>query len=136
MWKRISKVNETLLDLIIGSILYGAVFEVIGLIVVENKVSYSLGIALGTGVSVFCAWSMFHSLNVCLDMDSRQASISMVIRSILRLMVMLVASWVAIKWAWISFPGTIIGMFGLKMAAHFNMYTNVYITKKICKKGG
>lgn len=133
---KLKNTNETLLDLVIGSLLYGLVFLLIGLIFVENKLSFSLGVILGTGVSVFAACSMYHSLNVCLDMTSRQASVSMTLRSIGRLMVMLVAAWLSIKSSYVSFPGTIVGMFGLKMAAHLHMYTNVYITKKIIKKGG
>lgn len=42
----INKDNETLFDLIFGCIVYSIVFEVIGLLVVENKGSYSMGLCL------------------------------------------------------------------------------------------
>ena len=52
-WRRwINKDNETLFDLIFGCIVYSIVFEAIGLLVVENKGSYSLGLLLGTAVAI------------------------------------------------------------------------------------
>ena len=129
-------VNETLVDLIIGSLLYSALFEVIGIIFVESRLQYTLGLVLGTGVSVFCAWSIYHSLNECLDMSRKKASVSMTLRSLLRMLIMLLAAFLGLKCDQISFPAIIIGMIGLKMAAHLHIYTNVYITQKIRKKGG
>ena len=59
----------------------------------------------------------------------------MTVRSMLRLLVMLVAALAGIKCKAISFPGVIIGILGLKISAHLHMYTNLYITKKIRRKG-
>lgn len=59
-WRRwINKDNETLFDLIFGCIVYSIVFEVIGLLVVENKGSYSMGLLLGTAVAVGLSVSMY-----------------------------------------------------------------------------
>ncbi len=136
-WKKwIEGINETLLDLWIGTIVYSLIFEIIGLIVVENKGSYSLGLWIGTAVAVFLAWNMYRSLEICLDMERKSATISMTVRSVLRMLVMLAVAWIALKSQQISLPGVIIGLIGLKMAAHFHVYTNVYITKKIRRKGG
>ena len=68
-WRRwINKDNETLFDLIFGCIVYSIVFEAIGLLVVENKGSYSLGLLLGTAVAIGLRVSMYKSLNNCLVM--------------------------------------------------------------------
>lgn len=133
--KWIKGINETLLDLLLGSLLYSLFFEIIGLLFVENKLSYSAGLFLGTIVSLFMAWSMYRSLDACLDMERRTSTRSMIIRSLLRMLVMLAVLWVGLKTTFVSFAGVVIGMIGLKMAAHFHMYTNVYITKKILRKG-
>ena len=62
-WGRwINKDNETLFDLIFGCIVYSIVFEVIGLLVVENKGSYSMGLLLGTAVAVGLSVSMYNCL--------------------------------------------------------------------------
>ena len=68
-------------------------------------------------------------------MDRGAASRTSVLYSFLRLIVMFVAAWLGLKFSQISFPGVVIGMIGLKISAHMHVYTNVYITKKIRRKG-
>lgn len=50
-------------------------------------------------------------------------------------MVILLAAWIGMRSGYFSFPGIIIGILGLKISAYFHAYTNVYITKKLYKKG-
>ena len=135
-WGRwINKDNETLFDLIFGCIVYSIVFEVIGLLVVENKGSYSLGLLLGTAVAIGLSVSMYKSLNRCLVMTEHQARRNMVFSTLLRAVVILLAAWIGMRSGYFSFPGIIIGILGLKISAYFHAYTNVYITKKLYKKG-
>lgn len=135
-WRRwINKDNETLFDLIFGCIVYSIVFEAIGLLVVENKGSYSLGLLLGTAVAIGLSVSMYKSLNNCLVMTEHQARRNMVFSTLLRTVVILLAAWIGMRSGYFSFPGIIIGILGLKISAYFHAYTNVYITKKLYKKG-
>lgn len=135
-WRRwINKDNETLFDLIFGCIVYSIVFEAIGLLVVENKGSYSLGLLLGTAVAIGLSVSMYKSLNNCLVMTEHQARRNMVFSTLLRAVVILLAAWIGMRSGYFSFPGLIIGILGLKISAYFHAYTNVYITKKLYKKG-
>lgn len=135
-WGRwINKDNETLFDLIFGCIVYSIVFEAIGLLVVENKGSYSLGLLLGTAVAIGLSVSMYKSLNNCLVMTEHQARRNMVFSTLLRAVVILLAAWIGMRSGYFSFPGIIIGILGLKISAYFHAYTNVYITKKLYKKG-
>lgn len=135
-WRRwINKDNETLFDLIFGCIVYSIVFEAIGLLVVENKGSYSLGLLLGTAVAIGLSVSMYKSLNNCLVMTEHQARRNMVYSTLLRAVVILLAAWIGMRSGYFSFPGIIIGILGLKISAYFHAYTNVYITKKLYKKG-
>ena len=135
-WRRwINKDNETLFDLIFGCIVYSIVFEAIGLLVVENKGSYSLGLLLGTAVAIGLSVSMYKSLNNCLVMTEHQARRNMVFSTLLRAVVILLAAWIGMRSGYFSFPGIIIGSLGLKISAYFHEYTNVYITKKLYKKG-
>ncbi len=133
--KWINKDNETLFDLIFGCIVYSIVFEAIGLLVVENKGSYSLGLLLGTAVAIGLSVSMYKSLNNCLVMTEHQARRNMVFSTLLRAVVILLAAWIGMRSGYFSFPGIIIGILGLKISAYFHAYTNVYITKKLYKKG-
>ena len=135
-WRRwINKDNETLFDLIFGCIVYSIVFEAIGLLVVENKGSYSLGLLLGTAVAIGLSVSMYKSMNNCLVMTEHQARRNMVFSTLLRAVVILLAAWIGMRSGYFSFPGIIIGILGLKISAYFHAYTNVYITKKLYKKG-
>ena len=135
-WRRwINKDNETLFDLIFGCIVYSIVFEAIGLLVVENKGSYSLGLLLGTAVAIGLSVSMYKSLNNCLVMTEHQARRNMVFSTLLRAVVILLAAWIGMRSGYFSFPGIIIGILGLKISAYFHAYTNVYITKKLYNKG-
>ena len=135
-WRRwINKDNETLFDLIFGCIVYSIVFEAIGLLVVENKGSYSLGLLLGTAVAIGLSVSMYKSLNNCLVMTEHQARRNMVFSTLLRAVVILLAAWIGMRSGYFSFPGIIIGILGLKISAYFHAYSNVYITKKLYKKG-
>lgn len=135
-WRRwINKDNETLFDLIFGCIVYSIVFEAIGLLVVENKGSYSLGLLLGTAVAIGLSVSMYKSLNNCLVMTEHQARRNMVFSTLLRAVVILLVAWIGMRSGYFSFPGIIIGILGLKISAYFHAYTNVYITKKLYKKG-
>lgn len=135
-WRRwINKDNETLFDLIFGCIVYSIVFEAIGLLVVENKGSYSLGLLLGTAVAIGLSVSMYKSLNNCLVMTEHQARRNMVFSTLLRAVVILLAAWIGMRSGYFSFPGIIIGILGLKISAYFHAYTNVYITRKLYKKG-
>ena len=135
-WRRwINKDNETLFDLIFGCIVYSIVFEAIGLLVVENKGSYSLGLLLGTAVAIGLSMSMYKSLNNSLVMTEHQARRNMVFSTLLRAVVILLAAWIGMRSGYFSFPGIIIGILGLKISAYFHAYTNVYITKKLYKKG-
>ena len=135
-WRRwINKDNETLFDLIFGCIVYSIVFEAIGLLVVENKGSYSLGLLLGTAVAIGLSVSMYKSLNNCLVMTEHQARRNMVFSTLLRAVVILLAAWIGMRSGYFSFPGIIIGILVLKISAYFHAYTNVYITKKLYKKG-
>lgn len=135
-WGRwINKDNETLFDLIFGCIVYSIIFEGIGLLVVESKGSYSLGLLLGTAVAIGLSVSMYRSLNRCLAMTEHQARRNMVFGTLFRAVVILLAAWVGMRSGYFSFPGIIIGILGLKISAYLHVYTNVYITKKLYKKG-
>ncbi|MCD8018877.1 MAG: ATP synthase subunit I [Clostridiales bacterium] len=133
--KWLEETNETLLDLIFGCLVYSLVFEIAGLLLVSNKGSYSLGLLLGTIVAVGMSVSMERGLERCLNMDEIKGQRFMTLRSILRSVVMLVAAWVGMRFDQISFPGVIVGILGLKISAYLHMYTNLYITKKLKRKG-
>ena len=135
MKRQISGAVETVVDLWIGIILYFILFEIIGLIFVENRLPYTIGLLIGCSVGAFMAWNMFTSIDNALDMPEDDAVKYMRKRSVFRWLVMLVAAFAGMRFAILSFPAILIGILGLKIAAFCQPYTNLYITKKLRKEG-
>lgn len=126
--------NETLFDLIFGCVAYSIVVEIFGLILAPEKLYFTAGLLFGTVVAIALSISMYNKLNNCLHLTPKQAERSMIFGTLLRAVVILLAVWIGLKVRFISFPGVVIGILGLKVAAYLHAYTNVYITKKL-KKG-
>lgn len=135
MIKWMKEANETLVDLVIGCVVHSIFFFVIGLIFVPERFHFSLGIGMGTLVAIGCAINMASGLENILSMDEYSARRTSIAYSIFRMIVMLVVAYVGIRISKACFFGVCVGMIGLKTAAHLHVYTNVYITKKIRRKG-
>lgn len=131
----IQQADETLLDLIFGCIVYCILVEIMGLILAKERIPFTIGLILGLGVAIWMCISMYKGLDACLSMQPGQAEKGMKIRAIKRWIVMFVAAWTGLRFHAISFAGVVIGLFSLKISAHIHVYTNLYITKKIRKKG-
>lgn len=133
--KWIRETNETLLDLIFGSLIWSLLAWIVGLFIVSDRLSYTIGIALGTVVAVGMSVSMAKGLEKCLHMTRARGQWGMTVRSILRWLIMLAAVAAGLKFDRISFPGVILGIIGLKLAALLHVYTNIYITKRLKGEG-
>ncbi len=133
--KWIGEVNETLLDLLIGCVVCGLVFWLVGLLFVPGKFHYSLGLMMGTMVAMGCAVNMASGISRILEMEESAAARSGVAYAVIRTLVMLAVSFVGIKISKMCFAGVVAGLFTLKISAHIHVYVNVYITKKIRRKG-
>lgn len=130
-----NKAIWTVVDVWIGLIIYFIIFEIIGLIFVENRIPYTVGLLIGCVTAGFLIWNMFVSIDAALDMTEADATKYTKKKSLFRMLVMLVVACVGMRVYWVSFPAVIIGLLGLKLSAFFQPYTNLYITKRILKKG-
>ena len=133
--KWIRETNETLLDLIFGSLIWSLLAWIVGLFIVSDRLSYTIGIALGTVVAVGMSVSMAKGLEKCLHMTRARGQWGMTVRSILRWLIMLAAVAAGLKFDRVSFPGVILCIIGLKLAALLHVYTNTYITKRLKGEG-
>lgn len=70
-WKR------TLLELLAGIVLWGMIFEIIGIIFVKDRVFHSIGMGLGVLIALAMAVHMAFSLNSALDWDEEAAKHSL-----------------------------------------------------------
>lgn len=115
-----NKAIWTVLDLWIGLGIYFVIFEIIGLIFVENRIPYTIGLLLGCLSAAFLTWNMFVTIDQALDMPENDAKKYTQKKSFFRGLVMLVMAFAGMRVSWISFPAIITGMLGLKISAFFS----------------
>ena len=126
-WKR------TLIELLTGSVLAGIVFELIGLIFVQDKLSHSIGMLIGIFIALAMATHMAVSLNSALDWDEEHAK-----RSIWKSYMVRYIS-VAICIGLIAYfrIGNVIscffGIMSLKASAYLQPYLHRFVNKYILK---
>lgn len=126
--------NPTVRDLLMGALLYGIIVEIIGLIFVENRWSYSIGILVGYICVVYMVCHMYLVLEKALDMDKDSASKYSLRNSILRYVIVAVVLALAAWIPQVSAVATVIMLFGMKISACLQPLINKYITSKIFKE--
>ncbi len=130
----LKRLDPTVRDLLIGALLYGIIVEIAGLILVENRLNYTLGILVGYISVVFLICHMYLTLEKALDMDHDAATKYGLRNSILRYVIMFAILVVAILAPQISVIAVIIMIFGMKISAFLQPLINKYITSKIFKE--
>lgn len=131
--KRLKAMNETLLDLVIGILIFGVAVGILGMIITKGNFCYLLGVLIGVCVSIGISFHMLYSIDGALDMDPKTANRYMMKRALVRFLVMAVTAVIAIKIHFLCFLGAVIALMGIKVAALMQRFTNYYITKKIIK---
>lgn len=129
--KKLKSMNETLLDLIIGIIIYGVLVGVLGMITSKGNLFFLLGVVAGTIVAIGLMFHMLYSIDGVLDMDPKTANTYMMKRAFLRFLIMAVTAVIAIKIHFLCFLGVILALMGIKISALMQRFINRYITKKI-----
>lgn len=130
------KINRTVVDLIIGMIICSLCFEIIGIIVVDNKLKYTFGLWLGTFVETLFVVHMYKTLNLAVTMDADNARKYIQKMSLLRALLSLIIVGLSMYFSVVSYISVVIGMLGLKLSSFIQPLVNKYITIKILKEGG
>lgn len=130
----LKRLDPTVRDLLIGALLYGIIVEIAGLMLVEARLNYTLGILVGYISVVFLICHMYLTLEKALDMESKAAIKYGLRNSILRYVIMFAILVVAILAPQISVIAVIIMIFGMKISAFLQPLINKYITSKIFKE--
>ncbi len=132
-WKR------TLTELLAGSVLSGIVFELIGLIFVKDKLSHSIGMAIGILIALAMAAHMAFSLNDALDWDEENAKKAIWKSYLLRYLSVAICIGLIAYFRIGDVISCFIGIMSLKAAAylqpHLHRFVNKYILK-IEEEGG
>lgn len=129
------RLEPTVRDLLIGALLYGIIVEGIGLLIVENRGSYSLGILAGYLCVACMICHMYLTLEKALDMDPESATKYGRRNSLLRYVTMFAVLVAAMLIPGISVIAVIIMILGMKISAFLQPQIHKYITSKIFKEG-
>lgn len=129
-----SRLDPTVRDLLTGALLYGVIVEIIGLILVENRLRYSLGLLVGYICVVGIVCHMYLTLEKALDMDPDSASKYGLRNSILRYVCVFAILVAVMLIPQISMIAVIIMILGIKISAFLQPQINKYITSKIFKE--
>ena len=73
MIRKMDSLRRTVLELLLGIVLWGILFELGGLLIVKDRISYSIGMLCGVLIAVGMAIHMAYNLNNALDWDEENA---------------------------------------------------------------
>ncbi len=132
-WKR------TLLELLAGIVLWGMIFEIIGIIFVKDKLSHSIGMLLGVLIALAMAAHMAFSLNSALDWDEEHAKRSIWKSYMLRYTAVALCIGLIAYFGIGNVISCFFGIMTLKAAAYLQPYLHRFCNKyllKIEEEGG
>lgn len=129
--RKLSELNETLLDLVTGTILFDAVMGILGMIVTKGHLFYLLGIGAGMVEAVIFCFLMLYFIDGALDMEPKSANSYILKGTMIRYAVMLITGIIAIKLHIYCFVGVVLALLGIKVSAFMQPFVNLYITKKM-----
>lgn len=114
--------TRTLLELYVGIILSSIVMLGVGIIFARPMWMYAVGIALGTGATMFQLYNMFDTIDRALSAGEGKSQSYMTIKSTLRLLVsggvLIGAYFIGLT----AFVGAVLGLFSLKISALLNPF--------------
>lgn len=115
--------KKTLKRLLLGILVYAVPFTIAGVLLVNNSVSYVIGLVIGCILSAFIAIHLYKSLDYCLDLDPESAEKAMKKKTMIRFFIMLLAVGTSFCFPKVIDPiGLFIGMMGLKISAYFQPF--------------
>lgn len=129
-----NRLDPTVRDLLTGALLYGIIVEIIGLIFVEERLRYSLGILVGYICVVGIICHMYWILEKALDMDPDSASKYSLRNSLLRYVCIFAVLVAAMLIPQVSLIAVVIMLLGIKISAYMQPIIYKYITSKIFKE--
>ena len=132
-WKR------TLLELLAGIVLFGILFECIGLVFVKGRLAHSVGMFLGILIALGMGTHMAYSISNALDWDEAHAKTAMWKSYMIRYIAVALAMGIIAYFQIGNIISCFCGIMSLKAAAylqpHLHRFVNKYILK-IEEEGG
>lgn len=130
------EIKRTILELLTGMVLYTVLICIVGCFLVDNKLSFILGVLYGAICSAIMIFHMYYTLNISLEMEPEAAEKREKGMIALRLVIMGVALAIGFFLAdTFNTIGVILGILGLKISVYLQLIFHNYIFKNK-EKGG
>lgn len=118
MIKKISSINSALPGLLLGIVLFGAVSQLVGIFLVTEKASYSIGLWIGVLTAIFMAFHMAFSLNSAVDRDAKGAQAVATRQNIIRYLIVVLILGILMMTNIGNPIAAFVGVMGLKISAY------------------
>lgn len=122
-----TKPNETLVELWIGSVAFACVVILASIWFVKEKVPFALGLGLGCLMSCYLAYHMARNIEKALDLEAGAERI-MRVSALLRYGLVILVLIVSYYMPYTNPIATFIGLMGLKVAAYLQPFTHKIIS--------
>ncbi len=125
MKEKITKINRTLFELVVGILIYGVVCQLF-VFFVKDKMSYNIGLWIGILTALLSACHMWWTLDRALDLEEKAATKKMSTNNLIRYFVIAVILTLVGVTGVGNILAAFLGIMGLKASAYMHI-----ITKKI-----
>lgn len=129
MKERIADVNKTLMELLIGILLFGMICQLAGAFFVKELASYSSGLWIGIVTAMATAVHMYRSLDRALDLDAGSAGKKIQVQSIIRYVFIVIIMGITMINGYTNPLAAFLGVMGLKVAAYLQPFTHKLIIR-------
>ncbi len=132
MSSKTKKIDETLLGLLIGILVFAVISQLAGMFFVKSIMKYTLGLWMGTVLALACAYHMWWSLdrNLTVNADNEGAARAFAIKqSMIRYAVILLV-FLGVCVTDFAYPlSAFLGIMGLKVGAYIQPVINRLLHK-------
>lgn len=117
-------INKTVWELLFGILVSGLILEIIGVMLVRDKLYYSAGVGIGVILAVFMTFSISSSVEQAVDRGEGGARAKMISSYAVRTGVVLAVLILASVFRWGHPVGLLLGIMTLKVAAYLQPVTH------------
>lgn len=129
MSKKSFTVNETLMEMLLGILVFGGVIWLAGIWLVKDKLLFSSGLLLGLLLACFASWHMWRGLDTGLDLGD--AAIKYITRqNMIRYGIIVVSYGIICVFKLGNPVAAFIGIMGIKAGAYLQPFTHKIYTKR------
>ena len=128
MIERLKRINRALLELWIGILFTGLVFQFAGMWFVENKVLYTVALWIGIVLALVTVVHMYRTLDRALDLGAG-AQKAVTVANMIRYAVVVIVFLIVLLTKVLNPLITFLGIMSLKVAAYLQPFTH-----KLCNK--